>query len=213
MRDRLPPWFKKRMPEPATMSGMRAMLNGLGLHTICENALCPNIGDCFKSNTATFLLLGDTCTRNCTFCAVNKGVPRPVDKDEPEHLANAVRQLGLKHVVITSVTRDDLADGAAEHFAMTIRQLQADNPALTIEVLVPDFAGNPEAVRTVVASRPEIINHNLETVPRLYPEVRPMADYDRSLELLRLVKEMDNSIITKTGVMVGLEKMQKKYAR
>ncbi len=204
MRDRLPPWFKKRMPAPETMSDMKKILDSLHLHTICESAICPNIGDCFKKKTATFLMLGDTCTRNCTFCAVKKGVPLPVDKDEPEHLTDAVRQLGLKHVVITSVTRDDLADGGAGHFAETIRQLQADNPALTIEVLVPDFAGNPEATKTLVESHPDIINHNLETVPRLYHEVRPMANYKRSLELLRLVKELDNSIITKTGLMVGL---------
>lgn len=204
MRSRLPPWFKKRIPEPGTMSGMRVLMNGLSLNTICESGLCPNIGDCFSKGTATFLLLGDTCTRNCTFCAVKKGVPGPVDEEEPEHLAEAVRQLGLKHVVITSVTRDDLSDGGATHFARTIRRLRAEDRALTVEVLVSDFAGSPEAVRLVVDACPDVINHNLETVPRLYPEVRPKADYKRSLELLRLVKELDGRIITKSGLMVGL---------
>lgn len=204
MRSRLPPWFKKRIPEPGTMSGMRVLMNGLSLNTICESGLCPNIGDCFSKGTATFLLLGDTCTRNCTFCAVKKGVPGPVDEEEPEHLAEAVRKLGLKHVVITSVTRDDLSDGGATHFARTIRRLRAEDRALTVEVLVSDFAGSPEAVRLVVDACPDVINHNLETVPRLYPEVRPKADYKRSLELLRLVKELDGRIITKSGLMVGL---------
>ncbi len=204
MKSRLPPWFKKRTPEPGTMSGMRSLMDGLGLHTICESALCPNIGDCFSQGTATFLLLGDICTRNCTFCAVKKGTPGSVDEEEPEHLAEAVRQLGLKYVVITSVTRDDLSDGGATHFARTIRRLRAEDRALTVEVLVPDFDGSPEAVRLVVDARPDVINHNLETVPRLYPEVRPQADYQRSLELLRLVKELGGRIITKSGLMVGL---------
>lgn len=204
MNNRLPSWFKKRIPEPGTMSGMRTLIDGLSLHTICESALCPNIGDCFSQGTATFLLLGDTCTRNCTFCAVKKGVPETVDEEEPEHLAEAVKRLGLRHIVITSVTRDDLSDGGAAHFARTIRRLQAEDRALTVEVLVPDFAGSPEALRLVVDARPDVINHNLETVPRLYPEVRPKADYQRSLELLRLVKELDGRIITKSGLMVGL---------
>jgi len=204
MNKRLPPWFKKRIPKPGTMSGMRALIDGLSLHTICESALCPNIGDCFSQGTATFLLLGDTCTRNCTFCAVKKGVPETVDEEEPEHLAEAVKRLGLKHIVITSVTRDDLSDGGAAHFSRTIRRLQAEDRALTVEVLVPDFAGSPEALRLVVDARPDVINHNLETVRRLYPEVRPKADYHRSLELLRLVKELDGRIITKSGLMVGL---------
>jgi lipoic acid synthetase len=204
MKSRLPAWFKKRIPEPGTMSSMRKLMNGLSLNTICESGICPNMGDCFSKGTATFLLLGDTCTRNCTFCAVKKGIPGPVDEEEPEHLAEAVRQLGLKHVVITSVTRDDLSDGGAAHFARTIRRLQAEERALTVEVLVPDFAGSPEAVGLVVGARPDVINHNLETVPRLYPEVRPKAVYQRSLELLRLVKELDDRIITKSGLMVGL---------
>ena len=204
INNRLPPWFKKRIPEPGIMSGMRTLIDGLSLHTICENALCPNIGDCFSRKTATFLLLGDTCTRNCTFCAVKKGVPEAVDEEEPDHLAEAVKRLGLRHIVITSVTRDDLSDGGAAHFAHTIRRLRAEDRALTVEVLVPDFTGSPEAVRLVVDARPEVINHNLETVPRLYPEVRPQADYQRSLELLRLVKELGGRIITKSGLMVGL---------
>lgn len=204
MTDRLPPWFKKRIPEPGTMHNMRSLVGELELHTICENALCPNMGDCYARRTATFLLLGDTCTRNCTFCAVSKGTPGPVDEDEPEHIAEAVRRLGLKHVVLTSVTRDDLSDGGARHFARIIRRLREEDRALTVEVLVPDFAGSLEAVEVVADAGPDVVNHNLETVPRLYPEVRPMADYRRSIDLLRLAKEIDGRIATKSGVMVGL---------
>ena len=204
MPERLPPWFKKKMPQPGTMKDMMSLLSGLHLHTICENALCPNIGDCFSRGTATFLLLGDTCTRNCTFCAVKKGTPGLVEENEPEHIAEAVRRLGLKYVVLTSVTRDDLADGGAEHFARTIRRLHAEESGPTVEVLVPDFGGDREALVMVAGARPGVINHNLETVPRLYPEVRPMADYRRSVGLLGGAKELDESTVTKSGVMVGL---------
>ena len=204
MRSKLPPWFRKKIPAPGVVASMRTLVSGLGLNTICESALCPNMGDCFSQKTATFLLLGDTCTRNCTFCAVNKGIPAPVDEREPKHLAEAVAQLGLRHVVITSVTRDDLPDGGAAHFARTIALLRAEDPTITIEVLVPDFAGRPESVRAVVDAGPDVVNHNLETVRRLYPEVRPLADYQKSLELLQQTKELDSRIVTKSGVMVGL---------
>jgi len=204
MRQRLPSWFKKKMPDPAHLASMRALFQELSLHTICESAICPNLGDCFSRKTATFLLLGNICTRNCTFCAVEKGVPRPVDENEPEHLVEAVDKLGLRHVVITSVSRDDLPDGGASHFARTITLLKERGNGLSIEVLIPDFLGSLFSIKTVVATRPDVINHNLETVPRLYPEVRPQADFQRSLELLGQVKEMDSRIVTKSGVMVGL---------
>jgi lipoic acid synthetase len=204
MRGRLPPWFKKKMPNAGMMTQMKGLLGDLGLHTICESAICPNQGDCFSKRTATFLILGDICTRNCTFCAVQKGIPRPVDSLEPEHVAEAVAAMELRHAVITSVTRDDLSDGGASHFAGTIRVLKARSPALTVEVLVPDFRGSQEALRMVVAARPDVINHNVETVPRLYPEVRPLANYNQSLRLLREAKILDPGIVTKSGVMVGL---------
>jgi len=204
MRGRLPPWFRKRIPEPQVMASMRALLDGLHLNTICESALCPNVGDCFSRKTATFLLLGDTCTRYCTFCAVRKGVPGPVDGEEPEHVAAAVRRLGLKHVVVTSVTRDDLPDGGASHFARMIHQLREEDASLTVEVLVPDFGGDLEALETVMAARPDVFNHNLETVPHLYPEVRPRARYERSLNMLRAASRHGGGVVTKSGVMVGL---------
>ena len=204
MRERLPPWFKKKVPDPRVLASMRSLFDELSLHTICENALCPNLGDCFSNRTATFLLLGDICTRNCTFCAVKKGVPCPVDEKEPQHLAEAVEKLGLRHVVITSVTRDDLPDGGAAHFARTIARLQEKDKALTVEVLIPDFGGSLRSLKMVVDAHPDVINHNLETVPRLYPQVRPKADFQRSLRLLRQARELDSHIVTKSGLMVGL---------
>jgi lipoic acid synthetase len=198
--DRLPSWFR----QPAAPEGQEtaALLGRLGLHTICESARCPNGGDCFARHTATFLVLGDTCTRRCTFCAVNKGAPAPVDEGEPEQLALAAEQLGLRYVVVTSVTRDDLPDGGAFHFVRVIESLHARG--MKTEVLIPDFAGSATALEWVVKAQPEVINHNVETVPRLYPEVRPQADYDRSVRLLHAVKDLDHSIVTKSGLMVGL---------
>jgi len=204
MRERLPPWFKKKVPDPRVLASMRSLFDELSLHTICENALCPNLGDCFSNRTATFLLLGDICTRNCTFCAVKKGVPCPVDEKEPQHLAEAVEKLGLRHVVITSVTRDDLPDGGAAHFARTIARLQEKDKGLTVEVLIPDFGGSLRSLKMVVDAHPDVINHNLETVPRLYPQVRPKADFQRSLRLLGQARELDSHIVTKSGLMVGL---------
>ena len=204
MAGRLPSWFKKRIPDPGVLVSMKALLDGLSLHTICESALCPNLGDCFQRRTATFLLLGDICTRNCTFCAVKKGFPHSPDEKEPEHVVQAAAKMQLKHVVLTSVTRDDLPDGGASHFARTITLLKKLGKNVTVEVLIPDFRGSADSLKRVVDAKPDVVNHNLETVSRLYPEVRPKAKLDRSLNLLRQVKEMDSGIVTKSGVMVGL---------
>ncbi len=200
---RKPEWLKKKM-DPAAVMEMEGMLRSLNLHTVCEGANCPNRGECFKNRTATFMILGDVCTRNCRFCAVCKGQPTPVDPTEPENIATAAQQLGLRHTVITSVTRDDLPDGGAAHFAECIRALKERMPDSTVEVLIPDFCGSLAALQTVMDARPEIINHNIETVPRLYPTVRPMAKYERSLELLERVKRLGGGIYSKTGIMVGL---------
>ncbi|NLT98722.1 MAG: lipoyl synthase [Christensenellaceae bacterium] len=200
---RKPEWLKKKM-DPAAIAEMEGMLRSLNLHTVCEGANCPNRGECFKNRTATFMILGDVCTRNCRFCAVCKGRPAPVDPMEPDNIATAAQQLGLRHIVITSVTRDDLPDGGAAHFAECIRALKERMPDSTVEVLIPDFRGSLEALQTVMAALPEIINHNIETVPRLYPAVRPMAQYERSLELLERVKRLGGGIYSKTGIMVGL---------
>jgi lipoic acid synthetase len=204
MKGRLPAWFKQKPPDPPIMLGMEGLLHGLSLHTICESAHCPNIGECFSKGTATFLILGDVCTRNCTFCAVRKGTPSPVDEGEPQHLLEAVKKLGLSYVVITSVTRDDLADGGTSQFVRVINLLHESGNGITVEVLIPDFLGSIEALEAVVAACPEVINHNVETVPRLYPEVRPGADYSRSVELLSEVKRMNPEIVTKSGLMLGL---------
>ncbi len=182
---------------------MRAILDRLALATVCEEAACPNIGECFRDGTATFLILGRTCTRNCRFCAVGHGVPQPPDGDEPRHLVDAVRRLGLRHVVITSVTRDDLPDGGAAHFAACVEALHRATSA-SVELLVPDFQGNQAALRVVVSTRPEVLGHNVEVVPRLYAQVRPRADYQRSLRVLQQAKELCPAAFTKSGLMVGV---------
>jgi len=202
-KGRLPPWFKQKLVDPKIMSTMQGLLDGLRLNTICQNALCPNIGQCFSRGTATFLILGDVCTRHCTFCAVKKGHPAPLDEDEPRHLLEAATKLGLSYVVITSVTRDDLPDGGASQFARVIKLLREKGNAI-VEVLIPDFRGSIDAIKTVVGAHPQVINHNVETVPRLYPEVRPEADYERSLQLLFTVKSLSPEIVTKSGLMLGL---------
>ena len=204
MRARLPVWFKQNLPDPQIMATMKSLLGGLSLHTICESAVCPNIGECFSQKTATFLILGAVCTRNCTFCAVKKGEPTLVDEEEPQHILEAVERLGLRYVVITSVTRDDLPDGGASQFTKTIMMLRANKKDVIVEVLVPDFLGSADAVRAVVEAGPQVINHNVETVPNLYQKVRPEADYRRSIELLRLVKKLNPEVITKSGLMLGL---------
>lgn len=183
---------------------MEAMLRRAELYTVCEGAVCPNIGECFGRGTATFMILGKTCTRNCRFCAVNKGRPEHPSRNEPLMVGEAVVKLGLKHVVITSVTRDDLIDGGAGHFAHTIRAVHNLSPETSVEVLIPDFQGQVWALKLVTKARPEIIGHNVETVPRLYSLVRPLADYRRSLEVLAKVKQLDSNISTKSGIMLGL---------
>jgi lipoyl synthase len=198
-----PEWLKKRLPEASSLRSMEALLRQRGLHTVCESALCPNLGECFGKGTATFLIMGDICTRNCGFCGVTSSAPGPLDPDEPARVADAVVGLGLRHVVVTSVTRDDLPDGGAGHYVATIRAIREGAPAATIEVLIPDFGGVPEHVALVLAEAPDVFNHNLETVPRLYPQVRPQAVYERSLAVLKQAAGEGTSVV-KTGLMVGL---------
>jgi len=204
MSGKHPEWLKKKAPSSSILSQMEALLSGLSLHTVCQSALCPNMGECFSRRTATFLILGDICTRNCRFCAITKGKPSPPDPAEPVNVARAVNQLKLRHVVVTSVTRDDLPDGGADHFCRTIDAIRHINPGTTVEVLIPDFRGSVQALESVVNRLPEVINHNVETVPRLYPSVRSLADYRRSVNLLRTVKSMNQKILTKSGLMLGL---------
>ncbi|MGI6777376.1 MAG: lipoyl synthase [Acetivibrionales bacterium] len=199
-----PEWLKIKSQNSEELNAVEGILKKLSLNTVCDEANCPNRMECFSRKTATFMILGSICTRNCTFCNVNKQKPTPVDKEEPQHVAQAVKELQLKHVVITSVTRDDLPDGGAGHFADVIKEVRKLNNNIKIEVLIPDFKGNRNSLEKVVEAKADIINHNVETVPRLYPEVRPMAVYRRSLELIRNVKSMDGSIYTKSGIMLGL---------
>jgi len=205
----LPPWIRRRFPPQEEWERVERLLRSLSLHTVCESARCPNLGECFRRGTATFLILGDTCTRSCRFCAVKKGIPLPPDPEEPRRVAEAARTLSLHHVVVTSVTRDDLPDGGAEHFAKTIQAIRECLPQATVEVLVPDFQGSAEALEVVLAARPDVLNHNVETVPRLYSLVRPQADYARSLELLRRTRARYPGILVKSGLMVGLGETQK----
>lgn len=204
MHTKFPKWLTKRFPASREIDTTTTLLENLGLNTVCQSAECPNLGECFAKRTATFIIMGDSCTRNCRFCAVTKGKPLLIDKNEPNKVATAVGQLGLKHVVITSVTRDDLPDGGARHFAATIADIRNIAPGTTIEVLTPDFKGDFEVLSVIIEAHPDIFNHNVETVPRLYPTVRPEAQYQRSLKLLRVVKQMDPTIFTKSGLMVGL---------
>lgn len=199
-----PPWLRVRIRNEEEYGEMRSLLRGLKLHTVCEEAGCPNIGECFGQRTATFLILGDTCTRNCRFCAVRHGQPGLLDESEPENVAEAVERLGLKFAVITSVTRDDLPDGGAHIYAACMAAIRRRAPECGIEVLVPDFQGSEETLRTVMEARPDVLNHNLETIPRLYRQVRPQAKYRRSLEVLRRAKEMMPEVLTKSGIMLGL---------
>ncbi len=203
-RTKLPPWLKIRVKNNTDFDYVEEMLSRLQLNTVCQEANCPNRLECFAKKTSTFMILGAVCTRNCKFCNVFKGDAENVDESEPMHVAQATKELGLKHVVITSVTRDDLSDGGAGHFVKTIQLIHKETPDTTIEVLIPDFQGDFEALKQVVEAKPEIINHNIETVPRLYPNVRAMADYSRSLEVLRNVKKLNSEILTKSGLMVGL---------
>ena len=199
-----PEWLTIQVPSAENLDRMKKLLDAGHLHTVCEGADCPNIGECFASKTCTFMILGDVCTRNCRFCAVGHGRPMQVDPGEPQAVALTSQQLGLKHVVVTSVTRDDLADGGAGHFAATIRAIRAQVPKATIEVLIPDFQGSLEALQLVINAEPDVINHNIETVPRLYASVRPQAIYSRSLQLLRRINESGQAILSKSGLMLGL---------
>lgn len=209
MAEKKPRWLTLKAPDENKLSEVESLLSKLNLHTVCEGALCPNIGECFGRRMVTFMILGDICTRNCKFCGVKKGKPLPVDQNEPIHVAEATKKLGLKHVVITSVTRDDLNNFGAYQFAETIRAVKRNNPKVTVEVLIPDFQGSTEALELIVKEKPSVIGHNLETVPRLYPLVREKADFKRSLHILKTVKALDSSIYTKSGLMVGLGESEK----
>jgi lipoic acid synthetase len=199
-----PPWLKRRLPSGPQYERIRHLIKDQCLRTVCQEAMCPNQFECFSKGTATFMILGDRCSRNCRFCAVGNGPQGMPDADEPRRVAEAVQTMGLKYCVITSVTRDDLADGGAAHFAATIHAIRALNPQTLIEVLIPDFQGNTEALATVLAAKPEVLNHNLETVESLYGTVRPQAGYRQSLEVLRRSRLIAPEIVTKSGIMVGL---------
>ena len=201
---RKPAWIRVKAPTHPVYHETRALMREQKLVTVCEEAACPNIGECWSQRHATMMIMGETCTRACSFCNVATGIPKPLDADEPRRVGEAVAGLGLRHVVVTSVDRDDLADGGAEHFAQTIRAIRAAAPGTTIEVLTPDFLRKDGALEIVVAARPDVFNHNLETVPGLYPTIRPGARYYHSLRLLDRVKQLDPSIFTKSGIMVGL---------
>src|ERR1041385_6100191 len=204
-RPRLPEWLRIKLPTSDTFAGTRALLDELKLHTVCESAKCPNHWECWSKGTATFMIAGDRCTRACGFCAVNTAKPLALETDEPQRVAEATRRMKLKHLVITAVARDDLADGGADHFRRTVEAVRALNPGIVIEVLTPDFNDHDEQINLVLAADPDIFNHNLETVRRLTPAVRSRATYDRSLSVLRKVKaKRGNEIYTKSGMMLGL---------
>jgi lipoic acid synthetase len=210
---RKPEWIRVKAPTSAGYNETRRIVREHGLVTVCEEAGCPNIGECWSKKHATFMLMGEICTRACAFCNVATGLPGPLDDAEPESVADAVARMGLAHSVITSVDRDDLDDGGARHFARTIAAIRARSPATTIEVLTPDFLRKDGALETVVQARPDVFNHNLETVPRLYLRIRPGARYFHSLRLLQRAKELDPSIFTKSGIMVGLGETRDEIAQ
>jgi lipoyl synthase len=199
-----PAWLKAKAPVGENYHSLKKLARSLNLHTVCESAQCPNIGECWEHKTATFMMLGNLCTRRCGFCAVPKGRPEPIDFDEPRRVAEAIATLGLKHAVVTSVNRDDDIVGGARAFATLIEEVRRQAPGCQVEVLVPDFQGREEAIRLVVDARPEVLNHNTETVPRLYRVVRSGSRYERSLQLLETAKWLDPTIVTKSGVMAGL---------
>lgn len=199
-----PRWLKKRLPSGPNFEKIKGLIEKKRLHTVCQEARCPNIWECFSQQTATFLIMGSRCSRNCRFCSVEQGSLEPPDPAEPALVASAARQMGLKYVVITSVTRDDLSDGGATCFARTIDEIHRQIPQTLVEVLIPDFQGDAEALQTVLKARPDVLNHNIETVPRLYPTVRPQANYRRSLQLLNRVHKYDPDLPTKSGLMLGL---------
>ncbi len=199
-----PPWLKKRILPYQDLLKVKTLLERVSLHTVCEEARCPNLGECFSRGTATFLILGEICTRNCGFCAVQHGIPLPPEEDEPERVARAIREMGIRYAVITSVTRDDLPDGGASFFARTIEAIREKDQEIKVEVLVPDFRGEFSSLEVVLRASPDVLNHNIETISRLYPQVRPEADYQRSLRLLRESKRVHPELPTKSGFMLGL---------
>ncbi len=204
MAQRLPEWLTIRVPRPDTIEEVKEMMRSKNLNTVCESARCPNLAECWSKKTATFMILGNTCTRSCGFCAIKVGKGEELDPFEPVNVAMSAKKMGMHHVVVTSVTRDDLPDQGAEHFARTIDQLHRHNPEIIVEVLTPDFKGDDGCLRTVCAAHPEIYNHNVETIERLHTLVRPQAKYDRTMRLLERVKEIDPTIYTKSGLMLGL---------
>jgi len=206
---RKPPWLKKRIPPFQDLQKVKSILDEENLHTVCEEARCPNLGECFARGTSTFLILGKICTRDCGFCAVEHGMPAQPDEAEPEKVAQAVKKMNLQYVVITSVTRDDLSDGGASLFAKTIQTIRALDSKTKVEVLIPDFQGDPSALEVVLKERPDVLNHNIETISRLYPDVRPQADYERSLHLLKRSKASHPDVLTKSGFMLGLGENRK----
>lgn len=203
-----PPWLKKQIPPYQDLLKVKSILAATDLHTVCEEARCPNLGECFSKGTATFLILGNICTRDCGFCAVEHGDPVPVDEKEAEKVAQAVEKMGLRYVVVTSVTRDDLPDGGASHYAKTIQAIREVDGSAKVEVLIPDFQDDPSSLAMVLDASPDVLNHNIETIPRLYPKVRPEADYERSLRLLKRSKEYNPHLFTKSGFMLGLGEMR-----
>ncbi len=208
-----PPWIKVKGPSEKCLSDMKAMLDSLNLHTVCESAICPNVGTCFAKGTATFMILGDTCTRDCGFCSVKHATPLPPDPEEPLRVGRAAQKLNLKHVVITSVTRDDLPDGGAHQFAQTIGQINRLLPNASTDVLIPDLRGSKENLSIVLEAKPTILAHNLETVPRLYKTARQYSNYQTSLAILRWTKEIDPAIFTKSGIMLGLGETREEVSK
>ena len=204
IRTKKPEWLRRRLPTGPDFEHIRKLVDKGQLHTVCQEAKCPNIWECFSRQTATFLILGDRCTRNCRFCAVGHHPETPPDPEEPRRVAEAAEKMNLRYVVVTSVTRDDVQDGGAGHFAETIRQIRLRLPEARIEVLIPDFQGSTDSLKTVLDARPDVLNHNIETVPRLYPTVRPGAVYKRSIELIRRVSQLTPTIPSKSGMMLGL---------
>ena len=208
-----PRWLRRKLPTGPGYERIRHLIKDQHLATVCQEAMCPNQFECFAQGTATFMILGEQCSRNCRFCAVGHGTPGPPDPEEPERVAEAVRTMGLRYSVITSVTRDDLDDGGAAHFAATIKAIRAQNPQTLIEVLIPDLQGDVQALARVLAAGPDVLNHNLETVERLYPKVRPEAGYQRSLGILRQSKALAPGTVTKSGIMVGLGETEGELTR
>ena len=213
VKRKLPEWFKVSAPTSNNFHELKNRLKNAKLNTVCEEAACPNIGECWDKKTATFMILGDICTRACAYCNVKTGRPTELDIFEPTRVANTVLQLGLKYAVVTSVDRDDLPDGGSKIFSMTISQIRKLNPLCKVEVLIPDFNGNLESLKTILSSKPSVLNHNIETVPRIFKKVRPKGNYDQSLELLKRSKKIEPRIPTKSGMMVGLGESRKEIKK